>query len=414
MTPNTNNSVKSYALSILSALVLVLAGCGGAASGEEASEGLAAREVRVETLVLEPTTFEDVIELTGTVEAIDDATLSAQTSGTIERLVDLGTPVRRGAIVALLDNDEAEAAMQQAQAQLQSAQAQLELSRDTYNRMQPLYQDSVISASEFENVQAQYNQAQASAAQAKAALAQAQKRLENTRIRAPFPGTVEEKFAEEGEQVSPGMQVARVVDLDPVKIRGNVPERYAGDIERGTPVRALFKAYSGQQRSGEVSFVGGTIDPDSRTFPIDVQIANGSRQLKPEMVAQLFITRNVLENALVVPRATIVRDEEGTHVYTVDHELKTIENADTTISVARKVSVELGPSYGERVVINAGLEAGDEVIITGQNSLAPGDPVEVIQQYNSIPEAMNPYNPTASPTVSGEEEFGTGGDEVVE
>ena len=395
------------------AALLVLAGCSGA-NGEEAAEATA-REVRVESLVLEPTSFEDIIELTGTVEAIDDATLSAQASGTVERLTDLGTPVQAGEIVALLDDDEAAAAMQQAKAQLQSAQAQLNLAQDTYNRMQPLYQDSVISASEFENVRAQYNQAQASVAQAKASLSQARKRYENTRIRAPFPGTVEEKFIEEGEQVTPGMQVARVVDINPVKIRGNIPERYSGDIERGTPVTAVFKAYSGTQRTGQVSFVGGTIDPQSRTFPVEIQIPNSNRQLKPEMVAQLYITRNTLPNALVVPRSAIVRDEEGTHVYLVEQELRETEaEQDTTVRVARKRAVEIGYTYGERAVLTAGVEPGDEVVVTGQNSLAPGDPVQITQQYDRIPAAATPYGQAASPTVSGSEEYDTESDEIVE
>jgi membrane fusion protein (multidrug efflux system) len=112
--------------------VLVLGGCSnGQASEEDAGTARPQPKTRVETLTLERTSFTDVIQVTGTVEALDDATLSAQTDGPVTMLLDLGTRVDRGEPVATIDAEEAEAAVEQ-------AQAQFELAQDRFERQQPL------------------------------------------------------------------------------------------------------------------------------------------------------------------------------------------------------------------------------------------------------------------------------------
>src|SRR5690606_5815600 len=139
-----------------------------------------------------------------------------------------------------------------------------DLAADNLKRQEPLYRDSVISALEFENVRAGHNQAQAQLSQAKAALAQAQQQLRNTSVTAPFSGVVEERLVEKGEQVMPGTPVVRIVNTNLVKITAGVPERYAGDIEIGTPVQVDLASAGIGKRNGRVSFVGSAIDPQSR------------------------------------------------------------------------------------------------------------------------------------------------------
>ncbi len=368
----------SLSLVLLLAVLPLLAGCGNGQASPDAGAAPSERTAtRGETLHLEEQRFEDVIQLTGTVEALNDATLSAQPSGTVVALEELGTYVEAGEAVAQLDPAEERAAVAQAEAQLASAKAQYQLALDTYERRRPLYQDSIISAAEFQQVKAQLAQAEAARAQAKAALAQAQQRLANTRVTTPFAGTVEEHFVDEGEQVNPGRQIARVVNTRRVKTVTGVPERYANDIEVGAPVRLNFTAYNDIRRdTAEVTFVGRTIDPESRTFAVEVELPNPEGTLKPEMVVQLYLTREVIEDALVVPRAAVVRDEEGTSVYVV-------ARADSG-AVARKRDVTVGAETGEQVVIASGVEAGAEVVVSGQDNLAPGEPVEVARQHELL------------------------------
>lgn len=375
-------SSRLYLAGLAGALVLLAtltAGCGGnppPAPAEAAPQQRPA--TRVETLVLEPTPFTDVIELTGSVEAIYDATLSAQASGTVISIADLGTPIPKGGTVAQLDTVEARAALDQ-------AQARYELALDRYERQQPLYQDSIITALEFEQVRSELTQA-------RAALDQARERLRNTRVTVPFAGTVEERFVEPGEQTAPGENVARVIDVRPAKVVAGVPERYAGDLETGTPVQIRFRTARLGTRTGTITFVGSAIDPESRTFAIEATIPNENRRIKPEMVAQLQLERATLDEALVIPRSAVVRDEAGTHVYTVSRT--------DTAAVAQKRTIVLGPASRGQVVVEAGLTADAEVVIVGQSNLSPGQPVEVTEQYTRAPSAGTPYEPPRDTAAS--------------
>jgi len=324
---------------------------------------------RVETLEMSPSAFEDVVTMTGTVEALNDATLSAQASGTITELKDLGDRVPEGGIVAQIDPREERASLEQLRAQFNLAKNQLE-------RQRPLYKDSIISPIEFEQIQAEYNRT-------KAALEEAKQRVDKTRVTTPFSGTVEERFVERGEQVSPGTRVARVVGTERVRVRAGVPERYANDIRRGTSVVLDFRRYGGDVRESTVTFAGQAISPETRTFPIEVELENDNGRLKPEMVASVRVTREELDDALVIPRTAVVRDELGTHLF--------LASPLDSVHVVEKRDIVLGPSYGEKAVVQSGLNSGESVVVVGQNNVAPGDTVNVTKSYKTLNAAGVPY-----------------------
>lgn len=375
------------ALTVILGLAPVLSGCGSdPANGEQAPQQR--RLPKVETLLLKPQQFDHVIEVNGSVEALDDAALSAQASGTLISVKELGTRVEAGETVAQINPREARAAVEQAKAQLESARAQYELAQDTYERQEPLYRDSIISASEFESVRAQRAQALASLNQAKAALSQAKEQLANTRVTTPFDGTVEERLMKPGEQVSPGTQVVRVVNTRQVRIRADVPERYVNDLEKGSTVQIRVQSASLGDRTGRIVFVGNTINEASRTFPIEVEVDNEDRRLKPEMIAKLFITREQINEALVIPRSAVNRDEEGLDTYTVTRH-------QDSLGVVHNRPVTLGPASGNRAVVRTGLEAGSEVVVVGQSNISEGDTVQVTQRYRSIDETSTSDTPLA-------------------
>ncbi|MEX1055649.1 MAG: efflux RND transporter periplasmic adaptor subunit, partial [Rhodothermales bacterium] len=273
-----------YSLLLILVVLPLLAACGGD-GGDAKGATETGRVVRVETLVLSPTSFEDVVQVTGAVEAIDDAVLSAQSAGTVTSLAPLGRVVSAGQTVAQLDPFITRSTVDQTKAGVEAAEAQFELAEDNMTRNTPLYKDSVISAIEYENVRAQFNRAKADLARARAMMSQAEEQLRQTRVAAPFTGTVEERFVEIGEQVLPGRQIARIINTSRVKVTAGVPERYAADIRVGTPAQVDFSAYRGQPVQSRVSFVGSAINRDNRTFPVEILLENGSSVFKPEMVA---------------------------------------------------------------------------------------------------------------------------------
>lgn len=370
----------TFQLSTLAALValLVLTGCEDDAqnnNGEEERQALP-----VETLTLSPTAFEERVELTGSVEARDDATLSAQGNGTLVMLQELGTELASGAVVAQLDSLSEASAVRQARAQLRTAEVQLESAEDAYRRQEPLYRDSVISAIEFEQVRSQRDQARAAVEQAEAALEQARDQLDNTTLRMPFAGTVEEHLVRRGEQISPGMPVARVVNTEQVRVEVGVPERYSDDISVGQEVDLRFGNRDGNGHTGQIVFVSRAINPGSRTFSVEVEVDNPEGRLKPEMTARVSLPLRQREDVLVIPRRAAERDEEGYNVYVVRE-----ENGQPQVEARL---VELGPSYEGRVVVESGLEPGDELVVGGQEALSAGTPVNITERHDEIDQTL--------------------------
>jgi membrane fusion protein (multidrug efflux system) len=382
------------ASAVLLATSVALAACGGGTDVDVDVE--APPETAVEVVEVRPGVFEDVIELSGTARAPDDAVLSPEAAGTLTYLAPLGAAVRRGATVAQVSAAmasaavssaqagvaQAEAGVRAAEAQRRAAQAQLELAQDTYRRQEPLFRDSILSAWEFQGTRTQLAAAQAAVAQADAAIAQArgaqraaqaglqQARvaLSNTRITAPFSGTVEEHIADRGQTVSPGMPVLRLVSAGGLRIRAGVPERYVGDVSMGTPVRILAGA-GHEERGGRIVFLGQAVDPDTRTLPIEVGLDPSAGALRPAMVVRLQVARSSMANVLTVPTGAVVRDERGTGVLVVAR--------DSSGTVARYRRVTLGPTGGGVVVVSDGLEPGDLVLTTGQSMASDGDRVRI-------------------------------------
>ena len=368
----SNNKLNRTSLLFLLALSIGISACGGASAETDQPEAAAQsneRIVKVNTYQLSLSTFEDIIPLTGVLAAPQDASLSAQTAGTVTEIVEVGPSVSKGDVIARLDDRIIRAALDQAKATRASFASSANLAEDLFKRQEPLFRDSIVSAIEFENVRAQVNQAKAALAQADAAVSGAEQQLENTYVRAPFSGTVEMRMAEKGEQVVPGSPIARIVDTSSLKIQAGVPERYAADVRVGSKVMVSFKAYGGDLVASKISMVGNVIDPKSRSFMIELNISNDGRKLKPEMIVDVLITRRILTDQIVLPQTAIIRDENGESVYIVDNS--------ASGPVAKQVSITTGASFGGKTVVSSGLVAGQQVITVGQTMVTDLDRVEI-------------------------------------
>ncbi len=323
------------------------------------------RQVPVETVAIELDDFNDFIRLTGTVEAIDDAVISAETSGRILSIVNRGEHVEKGGVIAQLDD-------RLTRAQYSAAKTSFELADDTYNRLKALYADSIISTQD-------YNSARAQRDQAKAQLEQAEKQLQDVHISAPFNGRVEDRMIRSGELINPGQPVARLVNTDQVRIMAGIPERYAGDIREGSEVKLRFLSLADEVRESKVTYAGNVIDPDTRTFTIEVELSNPQKRIKPDMVADLQVQREMLSGVVIIPRTAIVRDEEGTFVFVVREE--------NDRKVTELVSVRTGPASGAIIQIKEGLSEGDEVVVSGMRNLSSGDHLNILKTEGSLERA---------------------------
>ena len=353
-------------LALAAALAAVACGGGESTSGAAAAEDTAAaggaRQVNVRVRTLEPVDFVDRIEMTGNTQARRTVQLSAEISGRVERLaVEKGDRVAAGDTIVKLDDAEL-------RAQLKEARAQAALARETFRRRRQLFErDSAISELSF--LQARYD-----AEQAEGRVEALEARKAKTVVRAPFGGVVDRRPVELGTMLSPGDPVATVVDLRPVEVSAGVPERYAADVAVGDSGRVTFRFAGADTLTGRVTYVGAAVDPDSRTFPVELAVPNPDLEVKPEMVATVSLVRRRLEGVLAVPQDAVLRTEGGFAVYVV-------ESAEGEgAPVARRRAVTLGPRERDMVVVEEGLAAGDRLIVAGQQQVADGDRVRVLEE----------------------------------
>ena len=337
------------------AVVGLTAACGqsGGAAVEDGEQPERIRTMNVEVVEVVPESFTDYVRVVGTVEAERDVVVSAEEGGVVEALlVAKGARVQRGQPLLRLDAGVLSA-------QLEQAAAQAKLAEETWERQKRLWEDEQVGT-EMAYLQARYN-AETARAQARV-LSQ---RMARTTIRSPISGILDDRRVEVGNMVSPGTPVARILDLDTIKVVGGVPERYAADIERGARVGVTVDALGGREFVGEVNFVGSAVAGDNRTFPIEVDVANPGLGIKPGMQANVQVFRVGLDSALVVPRHAVIRREDGYVVYVARR------TPDGWRAESR--GVVPGLTRGERVVIEEGLEAGDRIVIVGQQRVAHGD-----------------------------------------
>jgi membrane fusion protein, multidrug efflux system len=346
----------------LLALVILAAACGSSADGGVVSDSaaIAPRVVNVEVIAVAEESFEDLIGITGTVEAERDVTLAAEESGVIRQVfVDKGATVRAGQPIVRIDD-------RVLRAQYDQARSEAGLARETFERQRRLWEDEQIG-SEMNYLRARYG---AETADANARMLAA--RLERTVIRAPLAGVLDARHVEVGSMVGPGTPVARLIDIDTLRVRGGVPERYAGEIRSGAVATVTFDNMRGQEFAGRTRYVGASVSEQNRTFPVEVAIPNTHGSLKPGMVARVRLARGAIRNALLVPREAVLRTEGGYAVYTVREQDGRL--------VASATPVITGPGAGNRVVIESGLEAGDRIVVVGQHQVSHGDIVEVVQR----------------------------------
>lgn len=339
----------------------VLAACGSAqADGTEdaAASNEFVRVINVEVEPIEAETFVEEIRLTSVAMASQDVMIEAEESGRIVELyADRGDRVRRGAAIAKIDDAIL-------RAQVDQARAAAELGAQTWERRKRLFEEDGVGS------EIAYLESRAAAEQTAATLVSLEERLARTVVRAPFSGILDERHVDVGTMVGPGETVGRIVDLDPIKVFAGVPERYAPDVMVGAGAQLRFEALGDDVYTSSIRYVGATINPRSRTFPIEVELPNAGGSIKPEMVANMSITRRQVDQAIVVPQDALIRVEDGYVAFVM------VERDGVQLAEEREVA--LGPTRRNLVVVEDGLNVGENLIVVGQKSVADGDRVNLV------------------------------------
>ncbi len=310
-------------------------------------------EALVEILTVSDTLFNHYLEIQGNVNTKENILVQPEFSGTLSTLtVKAGDRVVKGQILARVDD----AGISQ---QLASLENQYALAKTTFERQKNLWDKKIGSEIQFLQAQAQMVSAQKGVAQIKAQLAK-------TVIRAPFSGTIDEVFVEKGQVVAPSMQgLMRIVNLGNMYVSTTVPETYIGKLKQGIEVD-VFLASLGKTYKGKVRQIGNFINPNNRSFGIEVSVPNPENLLRPNQVAKLKIIDYTNKKAIVVPTNVIQEDAEGNKF------VFTAVNATENTATAKKTIVKLGQSSDNVTEIVSGLSAKDKIVTEGANTISDG------------------------------------------
>ena len=337
-------TLNRYGPAVIVCAMLVSA-CGQSeqdgANGESEEEAIA---IPVE--VGSPVRGDIVAVYSGTapIEALAEAEVIAKVAGEVRKInVEEGDIVKQGQVLAKLDGDRLRLELNQSEANLHKLQ------RD-YERNVELKEKSLISSGEFDKIKYDLEALQASFNLAKL-------ELDYTQIRAPIDGVVSERFVRLGNTLAVNEPVFRITSFDPLVAYLHVPEREYRHIAEGQPVAIDIDALQGLRVIASVTRVSPTVDPETGTFKITIEISDDQRRIKPGMFGRISIVYDQHVNVLQIPRSAILEEDGETTVFVVEDD-----------KAIRKV-VQTAYSDGGMMEITSGLSDGDRVITTGQIGL---------------------------------------------
>lgn len=328
--------------------------------------------------------------------------------------VKLGDSVRRGQLIAKVEDNEirqqvhqAEASYKVSEATIRQRQADLKLAETNLTRNKSLLDRELLPRQTYDDTEARHQAALAQVDLARAQFEQAKARLEelritlsNTNITSPVDGFVGKRFLDPGAFVSPNAPVVSVVDIRTLRLVANLVERDVKRVRAGTVAEVEVDAFQGEKFAGKVSRVAPVFDPSTRTAEMEIEVANTTYRLKPGMYARVQLTVDTKADALTVPRNAVVDLEGRPGVFVAvsggrgdgqrgapgapaapaasgqrqsSGEQPQGQGGGQPTLTAKFIPVQTGLRDGERVEITGGIEDGARVITTGAGALRDGD-----------------------------------------
>ncbi len=305
---------------------------------------------------VEQQTFQNFFTVSATAEAVNKATISPEINGHLKRIyVNKGDPVRQGQVLARLATGVMESNIEEVKTSLQLAQT-------VYERQQRLWRQEIGS-------EIQYLEAKNNVESLQGRLQTLQSQLDLAELRAPIDGFVDEIILKEGELAMPGTPLMQIVSLDQLYVNADISEAYLRYVHEGDSVLLRFPSYPDVEMHVPVHRVGHTIHPESRSFRMQLRIANSNGRLKPNMMARVSVRTFHIPDAVVVPSILIGYDNQGHYVFTARER--------EGLMVAEKTYIDRGADGEGKTLVESGLKPGDLLIRKGYNRVSSGDPIRI-------------------------------------
>tara|TARA_X000000950_G_C13862732_1_gene639390 strand:+ start:18 stop:1193 length:1176 start_codon:yes stop_codon:yes gene_type:complete len=315
----------------------------------------------ITTITAKAEVFNHYLELQGNVKTKQNILIYPEMPGILKSiLVKEGQRVVKGQLLATIDDGGLSSQV----AQLEATTA---LAKTTFERQKRLWDQEIGSEIQFLQAKTNYEAQENTLKQLKSQLSKAS-------VRAPFSGVIDDVIKEPGTVLvgGPGSEIFRIVNLNNMYVEAEVPERYIASITKNKEVKVSFPVL-GETIESSVKQVGSFINPNNRSFRIEVPVANKSGNVKPNLTAKLQINDYSQEKAILIPQSIISENANGEQfVYAIKG-----KNADNE-AVAERVIIKTGKTQGNYIEVLENLSVGTEIIDEGARSVNNGQTVKVI------------------------------------
>ncbi len=329
-------------------------------------------------------------EYVGRIRAQQFVEVRARVEGYLESMLFAeGTYINKNQVLFVINQDVYRAKADKARAQLKKDEAQALKAKRDLDRIRPLYEQNAASQLDLDNAIAAYESAVASVAMSEADLAQAELELGYTIVRSPLSGHISERNVDLGTLVGPGGKslLATVVKSDTVLVDFSMTALdYLKSKERNVNLGQRDSTRSWQPNititladntvypyKGYVDFAEPQVDPQTGTFSVRAEMPNPKQVLLPGQFTRVKLLLDVREGAIVAPTKAITIEKGGAYIY--------VMRKDSTVE---KRFIELGPEFGNKMVVERGLGPDETIIVEGFHKLTPGMKVRVIEEQAEV------------------------------
>jgi membrane fusion protein (multidrug efflux system) len=292
--------------------------------------------------------FQHTISIQSNVTTEQDVMLYPEYAGSITWNVKEGQHVAKGQIIGSINDGGMSS-------QLQQVKIQADLAKAAFDKQSRLWKDNIGS-------EIQYLQAKTNYDASLKSISAIQSQLSRTKVKAPFSGTIDNLIMQSGQAVAPGVPIAKLVSLGNLKVTADVSEQYMSRIKVGT-LANIELASLNKNIQGRVARLSNSINPNNRTFSLEIPINNADNQIKPNMSAKVNLIDYQNPNAIAIPNSAIQTNAAG------DKYVYTITNINKKTGKATKSMLKIGESNSEYSEVLSGLRIGDIIIKEGSKSV---------------------------------------------
>ncbi|TNJ11192.1 efflux RND transporter periplasmic adaptor subunit [Aeromonas veronii] len=324
-------------------------------------------EFPVTAMVTKAQDWVPTIEAIGFIEPNQGVTLSTELAGTIDAITfESGKPVKADQLLLSLDSTVERANLRASQAKLPAAKAK-------FDRFQNLYKTSSISKEQLDEAEAAYRSLEADIESLKATIARRE-------VRAPFSGVVGLRNVFLGQYLQPGTDIVRLEDTSVMRLRFTVPQTDISKIKLGQTIKINVDAYPQTQFDGHITAIEPAVNFQSGLIQVQADIPNNDGQLRSGMFARASIILPTVKDQIVIPQTAISFTLYGQNVYVLKEGEETDKEGNKVkVLRAKQVVVKAGERRGNDVHVLSGIQAGDQIVLSGQVRLSNETKVHVVE-----------------------------------